>query len=276
VFRNKCYALHNTHHVDDHLFYFPNFLFADINNNPHQTMTLILRWASYLGIIFAEKKGKWLESIAVVTGILVNLDNFTLSITKNRKDNILADLLSFFDEQSTSKHSLEVLVGSLTFVSKVAPAIRPLLSRLIHASTQATHSYLAAHPRVKWADVNSRFVTVLLSPLLQDDIRHLHSAFLSDWVVRDSQSQSLTATGIPRSGETVPAVTGDYRRRCLPDWVFGGVRFQVVPREVDPRGTRLCPTQENVEHALPRTPHPIYYSANVGSRMERKEHSLEL
>jgi hypothetical protein len=180
VFRNKCYALHNTHHVDDHLFYFPNFLYADINTNPHNTMTTLLRWAAYLGIIFAEKKRKWLESIAVVTGILVNLDNFTLSITDNRKSNILADLRSFFDLKETTKHALEVLVGSLTFVSKVAPAIRPLLSRMIHSSTQATHAFLSTHPRLKWADVNSRQVTVPLDSLLQDDIRQLHY-FLTGW-----------------------------------------------------------------------------------------------
>lgn len=179
VFRNKCYALHNTYHVDDHLFYFPSHVYQNIHKEPIKVMQDMLHWSAHLGIVLAEKKRVWLQHIAVVTGILVNLTDFTLGITDNRKKNILTDLEAFFDLQTTTKHKLEILLGSLTFISKVAPAIRPLLNRIIHAGTTATKQHAAQH-RKKWEDIRSRNVFVRLSTNMKEDIKLIHK-FVTQW-----------------------------------------------------------------------------------------------
>jgi hypothetical protein len=222
VFTRKCYALNNNHHVDDHLFFF-NALSTLSRPTPTQVMDNVHSTSKHLGIVLSDKKRHQPNHKAVVVGIVVDLTSFTLSITPERKQNILADLSRVLSLSVTTKHDIEILLGSLTFISKVAPAIRPLLNRMTHAATAATYQHMR-NTNLPWDQIHSRSVRVTLTKSLHADIALIHS-FTTSWsgtapVLAHTWQPSLTtylATSTTGADACLTGFAGVYGKEWFAD-----------------------------------------------------------
>jgi hypothetical protein len=120
-----------SHHVDDFVVLTP------CGGDAHAALARFRALCARLGVPLSLKKAEGPCTSLVVCGVLVDTEAMTLSITRERRERVLARLRTIVEAKTVTVAELSSAVGRLAFVGRVFPAGRSFYSRALAALRDA-------------------------------------------------------------------------------------------------------------------------------------------
>ena len=146
------WILHTNHHVDA-VHYLDDFLIVGSPGADQCASSVqeTLRVCERLGIPVAMDKLEGPATCISFLGIMLDSEAQTLSLPQDKLEDILHRVHSWLGRRSATKRELLSLIGRLSFASKVVPAGRLFLRRLIDLSTtvERLHHHIRLGPEAK-------------------------------------------------------------------------------------------------------------------------------